>query len=222
MRGEADGDTEGLDHPPGRNSSADPRAARRSKRVAATGGRRRGTSDSCSSWMAPRTIVCSERQISCRASASTNCCSASRTRTSSMPPSVIRIHSEAASTDQIAAPGTRPLNSQLPAPKSRFTSGRNCARSTGARRRHLFWTIIWPIFALIFTTFASDAAFADCLDPVSYGPSQRLARDLLADGSAGIVYPSVRRFSGHVPGVLPAGSRHQCQKRRDRHGEGLS
>jgi RES domain len=39
-------------------------------------------------------------------------------------------------------------------------------------------------------------AFADCLDPVSYGPSQQLARDLLADGSAGIVYPSVRRAQG--------------------------
>lgn len=35
-------------------------------------------------------------------------------------------------------------------------------------------------------------AFADCLDPDSYVASQALARSLLAVGSQGIVYPSVR------------------------------
>jgi hypothetical protein len=39
-------------------------------------------------------------------------------------------------------------------------------------------------------------AFAGCLDPNSYGKSQVLARELLADGSAGIVYPSVRARKG--------------------------
>jgi len=47
-----------------------------------------------------------------------------------------------------------------------------------------------------FHNIRDDAAFADCLDPDNYGPSQRLARDLLADGSAGIVYRSVRRSQG--------------------------
>lgn len=37
-----------------------------------------------------------------------------------------------------------------------------------------------------------DSRFADCLDPNSYSASQKLARELLAAGSAGIVYPSVR------------------------------
>ncbi len=41
-----------------------------------------------------------------------------------------------------------------------------------------------------------DRRYADCLDPSSYVSSQRLARELLASGSAGIVYPSVRRSGG--------------------------
>jgi hypothetical protein len=34
------------------------------------------------------------------------------------------------------------------------------------------------------------------LDPESYAASQNLARDLLASGSSGVVYPSVRRSNG--------------------------
>jgi len=41
-----------------------------------------------------------------------------------------------------------------------------------------------------------DRDFIDCLDSSSYVGSQRLARELLASGSAGIVYPSVRRSHG--------------------------
>jgi len=41
-----------------------------------------------------------------------------------------------------------------------------------------------------------DRGYADCLDPNSYGKSQALAKELLAVGSAGIVYPSVRRRPG--------------------------
>lgn len=39
-------------------------------------------------------------------------------------------------------------------------------------------------------------AFADCLDPESYEASQDLAERLLNEGSAGIVYPSVRHDGG--------------------------
>jgi RES domain len=39
-------------------------------------------------------------------------------------------------------------------------------------------------------------AFAGCLDPNSYEKSQALARELLADGSTGIVYPSARARKG--------------------------
>jgi len=38
--------------------------------------------------------------------------------------------------------------------------------------------------------------YADCLQPDSYGASQALAVELLRLGSAGIVYPSVRRVEG--------------------------
>jgi hypothetical protein len=41
-----------------------------------------------------------------------------------------------------------------------------------------------------------DRNYIDCLDPSSYLNSQRLARELLTSGSAGIVYPSVRRSGG--------------------------
>lgn len=41
-----------------------------------------------------------------------------------------------------------------------------------------------------------DPAYADCLTPDDYSASQRLASALLADGSAGILYPSVRRKRG--------------------------
>jgi RES domain len=39
-------------------------------------------------------------------------------------------------------------------------------------------------------------SFKKCLDPESYGASQQLARDLLAAGSAGVVYNSVRHKTG--------------------------
>lgn len=41
-----------------------------------------------------------------------------------------------------------------------------------------------------------DDRFTDCLAPDSYVASQALAQRLLADGSLGIVYPSVRRARG--------------------------
>lgn len=47
-----------------------------------------------------------------------------------------------------------------------------------------------------FHDIRGDGGFADCLSPISYAKSQQLARQLLASGSAGIVYPSVRRTGG--------------------------
>ncbi len=41
-----------------------------------------------------------------------------------------------------------------------------------------------------------DSGFADCLDPNSYAVSQALGVALLTGGSAGIVFPSVRRKGG--------------------------
>ncbi|MBI1876299.1 MAG: RES family NAD+ phosphorylase [Acidobacteria bacterium] len=47
-----------------------------------------------------------------------------------------------------------------------------------------------------FHDLRGDARFADCLDPIRYDVSRRLASGLLAGGSGGIVYPSVRRTRG--------------------------
>jgi RES domain-containing protein len=51
-------------------------------------------------------------------------------------------------------------------------------------------------FRAEFHDIRGESAFVDCLDPRSYEASQTLARELLAEGSAGIVYPSVRRTHG--------------------------
>ena len=51
-------------------------------------------------------------------------------------------------------------------------------------------------FRAEFHDIRRDPAHANCLDPSSYSASRRLAAELLAAGSAGIVYPSVRRPKG--------------------------
>jgi RES domain-containing protein len=51
-------------------------------------------------------------------------------------------------------------------------------------------------FRADFHDIRGDANYADCLDPRSYVKSQGLAGELVAGGSAGIVYPSVRRQKG--------------------------
>jgi len=51
-------------------------------------------------------------------------------------------------------------------------------------------------FRYEFHDIREDTDFADCLDPNSYAGSQALGLTLLTSGSAGIVYPSVRRTGG--------------------------
>lgn len=51
-------------------------------------------------------------------------------------------------------------------------------------------------FRADFHDIRGDAHYSGCLDPNSYANSQRLAKELLASGSAGIIYPSVRRSNG--------------------------
>lgn len=41
-----------------------------------------------------------------------------------------------------------------------------------------------------------SSRYSDCCDPESYATSQKLARDLLNRGSAGVIYPSVRHRGG--------------------------
>jgi hypothetical protein len=47
-----------------------------------------------------------------------------------------------------------------------------------------------------FHDIRDDPAFENCLNPISYGASQHLARQLLDAGSTGVVYPSVRHKAG--------------------------
>ena len=51
-------------------------------------------------------------------------------------------------------------------------------------------------FSAEFHDIRDDPAFARCLAPDTYIPSQDLAEELLAADSLGIVYPSVRRAAG--------------------------
>jgi RES domain-containing protein len=51
-------------------------------------------------------------------------------------------------------------------------------------------------FRAEFHDLRNSSEHADCLSPDSYAASQRLAAELLHLGSAGIVYPSVRRQGG--------------------------
>ena len=51
-------------------------------------------------------------------------------------------------------------------------------------------------FRTDFHDIRGDARYLDCLEPTSYDNSQKLAKELLASGSAGIIYPSVRRSYG--------------------------
>jgi hypothetical protein len=47
-----------------------------------------------------------------------------------------------------------------------------------------------------FHDIRNDSRFADSLDAASYHASQKLARELVENGSAGVVYPSVRHKGG--------------------------
>ncbi len=47
-----------------------------------------------------------------------------------------------------------------------------------------------------FHDIRKSSAYASCLDPASHIASQRLARELLNQGSAGLIYPSVRHRGG--------------------------
>jgi len=47
-----------------------------------------------------------------------------------------------------------------------------------------------------FHDLRKDSGFVDCLNPNSYADSQALGFELLNSGSAGVVYPSVRRKAG--------------------------
>jgi len=51
-------------------------------------------------------------------------------------------------------------------------------------------------FRAEFHDLRNSAEHADCLSPTSYAASQELAGQLLAQGSAGVVYPSVRQSGG--------------------------
>ena len=51
-------------------------------------------------------------------------------------------------------------------------------------------------FRADFHDIRGDEQYSDCLDPDSYRDSQKFATELLASGSAGIIYPSIRHSDG--------------------------
>jgi len=51
-------------------------------------------------------------------------------------------------------------------------------------------------FRADFHDIRGDVQYSDCLDPDSYRDSQKFATELLASGSAGIIYPSIRNSDG--------------------------
>jgi hypothetical protein len=51
-------------------------------------------------------------------------------------------------------------------------------------------------FSASFHDLRAATGFKSCLDPRTYVRSQALAEELLARGSLGVVYPSVRRAGG--------------------------
>jgi hypothetical protein len=51
-------------------------------------------------------------------------------------------------------------------------------------------------FRADFHDIRGNAAYAECLGSGTYVPSEKLAKELLASGSAGVVYPSVRNPGG--------------------------
>jgi hypothetical protein len=53
-----------------------------------------------------------------------------------------------------------------------------------------------------FHDIRDDPRFMSCLNPNSYRDSQRLARDLLNHGAAGVIYPSVRHRGGTCIGCF--------------------
>src|SRR5215475_10288011 len=87
---------------------------------------------------------------------------------------------------------------------ARETSEKEIAFHRGQELREIKWqdreTFSYVDFLADFSggfhDLRSDARFRDCLDPGSYRPSQRLAANLLEEGSVGVVYPSVRHKGG--------------------------
>jgi RES domain-containing protein len=98
----------------------------------------------------------------------------------------------------------RPARGAWYASFARETSEREVAYHRGKELQEIRWQER-EIFAYVdfladfrgrFHDLRGDAHFRDCLDANSYKQSQRLAVELLEEGSAGVVYPSVRHKGG--------------------------
>jgi RES domain len=84
------------------------------------------------------------------------------------------------------------------------TSGIEVAFHKSEELREIHWqekeTFLYVDFLADFRgefhDICGDARFSECLAPNSYRASERLGRELLDNGSAGIVYPSVRHNEG--------------------------
>ena len=115
---------------------------------------------------------------------------------SSMQPSATRHRTAPGSIRRIGVRGMRALKWRLHRRKLLTTSSSGCKKQIGTKKKSLITSIIERIFVPNSTTFEERRSTADCLSPTSYAASQALAAQLLEAGSAGIVYPSVRRSGG--------------------------
>jgi hypothetical protein len=87
---------------------------------------------------------------------------------------------------------------------ARETSEREVAYHKSKELQEIRWpekeTFIYVDFLAdfrgAFHDIRNDTRFKNCLDPGSYRASQRLAGQLLEDGAAGLLYPSVRHKGG--------------------------
>jgi hypothetical protein len=98
----------------------------------------------------------------------------------------------------------RPKRGAWYAAFTRETFERDVAYHRGKELQEIHWQLresfayvdFLADFRGTFHDVRGDAHFRDCLDPDGYKASQRLAAELLEEGSAGIVYPSVRHKTG--------------------------
>ena len=89
-------------------------------------------------------------------------------------------------------PGTLPFGRKLRKPKWPIIAPKSFRRSTGLIPEVFAYVDYVDDFRAEFHDIRKQPAFRDCLSANSHAASQRLAQMLLQEGSAGIIYPSVR------------------------------
>ena len=148
-----------------------------------------------SNWTSPPMNASQPNPIDSRVSALTSSFPAFRITTSSTPPSLTPIPSEAVSTARNRGAWYAAFDPS--------TSQAEVAWHKWVELVEVDWTEESVTYDDYLADFGGefhdargDPTFQKCLDPDSYVESQLLAEPLLRQGSPGIIYPSVRRKGG--------------------------